>query len=501
MKSRADIRIIKHNVDWKKAHDECVYQGGTLADTKDIDSACASMSDVRIWLGEEERVKKIARYEKTSMQSTLASSMNSLYDSSSEFYGYVSTAEQQQSSLVNKSSSSVSKNGSSRLQTTVTSDLSTKSMITTPIVLASYNVQMPTTLYGLVATITNTEELSKINMLNTIKMESSSSRSHKNSAGRTSLQSTSVLSLTSFLESSSSSTDEQHKSTVKTNMFRESSSSVSIHEPSNVGSSILPTSAMSDLFNDHATKSVPSISVITSTLSTTTKNLQMPTTVYGSFTTRTNKEELSKTNNMPSTTTMKSNNSGSKQNSTGLIVGISVSILVVLLIGVFGICRLRDQCPSKQKTDDYTIPSTDTKDPNYDDINFDLNKNTHVIENDSTQPMVATKGADKQFLPTDNISNGKTNISNNAYAVVVKIPSFTNTSKAETNEDKNETKEISMDENDYDMLNKPRPVSGNASSNVYDTSGERLDENDPTYNTTAHMQTKERELESNYDHV
>lgn len=115
--------------------------------------------------------------------------------------------------------------------------------------------------------------------------------------------------------------------------------------------------------------------------------------------------------------------------------------------------------------------------------------------------MLATKGADKQFLPTDYISNGKTNMSNNAYAVVVKRPSATNTTKVETNEDKNETKEISMHENDYNMLNKLRPISGNESSNLYDTSRERLDVNDPTSNTTTHMHTKERELEPDYDYM
>lgn len=98
-------------------------------------------------------------------------------------------------------------------------------------------------------------------------------------------------------------------------MFRKSSSCVSIHEPSNVGSSILPTRVKSDLLSGYASKHVPSISVITSTISTTSKNFQIPTTV--SFATITNKEELSKTNNMQSTTTMKSNSSGSQQNSTG----------------------------------------------------------------------------------------------------------------------------------------------------------------------------------------
>lgn len=115
--------------------------------------------------------------------------------------------------------------------------------------------------------------------------------------------------------------------------------------------------------------------------------------------------------------------------------------------------------------------------------------------------MLATKGVDKQFLPTYNIPNGQTNMSNNTYAVVVKIPSVTNTTKAETNEDKNETKEISMHENDYNMLNKLRPISGNESSNLYDTSGERLDDNDPTYDTTTHMHIKERQLESDNDHM
>ncbi|CAC5370066.1 unnamed protein product [Mytilus coruscus] len=156
--------------------------------------------------------------------------------------------------------------------------------------------------------------------------------------------------------------------------------------------------------------------------------------------------------------------------------------------------------PFKEKAEDYTISITKTTDPNYHDIDFDLEKETNFIDKYSKHHFLETKGDDLQFKPTDNTPNGKTNIPNNAYAVVVKnrIPDAI---KTEKNQDKDENTFSGTHESDYNILNQPRRISGNESSNIYDTSAGNLDVNDPTYNTTTQVYVKKRATESDYDHL
>lgn len=157
---------------------------------------------------------------------------------------------------------------------------------------------------------------------------------------------------------------------------------------------------------------------------------------------------------------------------------------------------LRHRGLFKDKALDFTIPMTKTIDPNYLDIDVNLEKEKDIIGNDSTQPMITTTDDDKQF----DITNGTTIKPNDVYAVVKKngIPS---SFKPEKNQGKDEnTSTKTPESDDYYSMHQSRRISGDESCNIYDTSGRNTDDNDPTFNTTTHVHERERANESDYDH-
>ncbi|CAC5394553.1 unnamed protein product [Mytilus coruscus] len=288
----------------------------------------------------------------------------------------------------------------------------------------------------------------------------------------------------------------------------------------NIESSILKTSVTPKLIFVHTSNHVALLTTISK--SHMNSNIDMSTIVHSSVIKNTSGTESIESNTMHNTTTKNQNdNSRSQQLSTGLIVGISVSILclVVLIIGIVGVCRLRNQQAFKEKSSlDFPIPIKPTNDQNYHDIDIDPKKETNVIENDPTHPLVTANDDDMPFRLTDKTSNGKTNKPNDAYAVVVKTPVTTkadNTSNGKTtktndayavvvkipgkNQDKDEKTSLDIPESNYDSMNQPRPTSGNESGNIYDTYIGHLDE--PTYNTTSHIQAREKKYESDYDRL
>lgn len=150
-------------------------------------------------------------------------------------------------------------------------------------------------------------------------------------------------------------------------------------------------------------------------------------------------------------------------------------------------------------------------------------KETKVIENDSTHPVVSANDDDKSFRPTDTTSNGNTSKPNDPYAVVVKKPV---TNKADTtsngkesksnnvddpyafvvkipekNQFKDEQTSLDIPESAYDSTHQPRSISDNESCNIYDTSRGHCDDYDPTYNMTSHILEREENNESDYDHL
>lgn len=150
-------------------------------------------------------------------------------------------------------------------------------------------------------------------------------------------------------------------------------------------------------------------------------------------------------------------------------------------------------------------------------------KETKVIENDSTHPVVSAIDDDKSFRPTDTTSNSNTNKPNDPYAVVVKKPVI---NKADTTSNGKETKSNNVDdpyaivikipeksqfkdeqtssdipESTYDSTYQPISISDNESGNIYDTSTGHCDDSDPTHNMTSHIRAREEYNESDYDHL
>ncbi|CAC5391400.1 unnamed protein product [Mytilus coruscus] len=304
---------------------------------------------------------------------------------------------------------------------------------------------------------------------------------------------------------------------------------ISSSEPSSLHSSTrnskLPTSVTPETLSTHASQHGVSAFIKTNSKLPIYSTIDMSSTEHSAALNNKSETDINGRKKIPSTTTTTPNNSSSHQLSTGLIVGISVSILclVVLIIGVFGICRLRNQRALKEKSLDFPTPINTMNTTNYHDIEFDPKKETKVIENDSTHFMVSANDDDMPLRLTDNTSNGKTNKPSDAYAVVVKKPVTTkvdNTSNSnlvksnnahdayavvvktpETNQDRDEKMSLSIPDSNYDSMNQPRPISGNESGNIYDTSIGHRDDTDPTYNTTTHIQEREEKYESDYDHL
>lgn len=137
-----------------------------------------------------------------------------------------------------------------------------------------------------------------------------------------SIQNTLASSIISLSESSPLyyeyvATDMHQLSTINASMFKKSSSSVSTHAQPKNGSVILQTTVTSDLLTNYTRNPLARESIITSSIEPTPKHLQMPTTVYGSFATTTNTEELSRIN-MPNKVTISSNSTRGHNNNTGM---------------------------------------------------------------------------------------------------------------------------------------------------------------------------------------
>ncbi|VDI78738.1 Hypothetical predicted protein [Mytilus galloprovincialis] len=300
----------------------------------------------------------------------------------------------------------------------------------------------------------------------------------------------------SYIEYVSSNKPQQHtaKSTVlikgKVSMYAQSNKEhASLHTRVISGSSLYHTSK-------HPASAA---SLKTSLISTKTNTIDMSTVVYSSFVTNNHKIELIENNSMHGTTTRNLNRSKVHQSRIGVFVGVSVTILVAMIVGLFITCRLRHLGPFKEKAEDYTNPITKTANPNYHDIDFDLEKETNFIDNASKNNVLEIKCDDIKFKATDDTTNGKTNSHNNTYAVVEKnrIPDAI---KKEENQDKDENRSSNV-ESDYYSLNQPRRISGDESSNIYDTSNGNMDDIDPTYNTTTDVHAIERTNASDYDHL
>ncbi|CAC5378302.1 unnamed protein product [Mytilus coruscus] len=457
---------------------------------------------------------------KPSPESALAPVITSLSESSALHLGCVSSNVPLQSivestTVFTKGRVSMSNTENLVLPTSVTSGLlsdHTSTYIVSGSIKSSSisppkanTIDMTTTVYSSFVTNKNRIELTENNIMHsTTTMNSKKSKIHQSSTVKPSPNSALAPVITSLSESSAF-----HLGYVSTNVPLQSiventtvftKGSVLMLNTENL---VLPTSVTSGLLSEHTSKHLVSASIESSSISPPEANtIDMTTTVFSSFVTNKNRIELMENNVMHSTTTMNSNKSNIYQSSTGLIVGISISTLAVLIIASIGICRLRHQGPFKKKAEDNTIPITKTTDPNYHDIDFDLEKETTLIENDSTRHFLETNGNDIQFRPTDHTSNGKTNIPNNAYAVMVKnrIPDAI---KTEKNHDNHENTFFSTNESDNKTkINQPRRIDGNEYSNTNDTSAGHLDHNDPNYDTTTHVfHAKESVNESDYDHL
>ncbi|XP_071141853.1 serine-rich adhesin for platelets-like [Mytilus edulis] len=295
---------------------------------------------------------------------------------------------------------------------------------------------------------------------------------------------------------------------VKTSLWMKNS--VVMQTQSNIGISMLQTSALMYSQSKISSSTSVTLDITTALYSLIVKNKSATESNGG-------KRKNS------STTSYQNDKSRNQQLSTGLIVGISVSILClfVLIIGIFGICRLRNQRAFKEKSLDFPSPINTMS--QYQDIGSNSKKDTQIIEKDLTHPVVSATDDDKPFRLTDKTSNGNTNKPNDPYASVMKKPVTTkadNTSNSKTiksdiahdeysvvmkipkkDMDKDEHTPLDIPESNYDSMNQPRPISDNESGNIYNTSIGHRDDTDPTYNTTTHIKAKEEKYESDYDHV
>ncbi|XP_076082908.1 uncharacterized protein LOC143053965 [Mytilus galloprovincialis] len=257
---------------------------------------------------------------------------------------------------------------------------------------------------------------------------------------------------------------------------------------SKTGNSILPTSVISETTSD---KDRVSAFMNTSSKLPIFSNTYMSSTAHTSDLNNKSGTELNGRKKISSTVTRPQNDSSSDQLNTGLIVGISVSILslLVLIIGVFGIRRLRNQRAWKESSLDFSSP-------------INTKKETKVIENDSTYPVVSANDDDKSFRPTDTTSNSNTNKPNNPYAVVVKKAvsnkSDTTSNGKETksnnaddpyaivvkipekNQNQDEQTSLDIPDSTYDSTHQPRSISDNESGNISDTSTGHCDDSDPS---------------------
>lgn len=154
---------------------------------------------------------------------------------------------------------------------------------------------------------------------------------------------------------------------------------------------------------------------------------------------------------------------------------------------------------------------------------FNSEKETKVIENNSTHPVVSANADGILFRLTDNTSNGNTNKHKDPYAAVMKKPVTSivdNTSSSKTTKsnkaedeyavvvkipvkdlDNDEQTSLDIPESNYDNMNQQRPIIDNESGNIYHTSIGHHDDSDPIYNTTTHIQAREENKESDYDHL
>ncbi|VDH93018.1 Hypothetical predicted protein, partial [Mytilus galloprovincialis] len=254
--------------------------------------------------------------------------------------------------------------------------------------------------------------------------------------------------------------------------------SVVMQTQSNIGSSMLQTSALMYSQSKISSSTSVTLDITTALYSLIVKNKSATESNGG-------KRKNS------STTSYQNDKSRNQQLSTGLIVGISVSILClfVLIIGIFGICRLRNQRAFKEKSLDFPSPINTMS--QYQDIGSNSNKDTQVIEKDLTDPVVSVTDDDKPFRLTDKTSNGDTNKPNDPYATVMKKPVTTkadNTSNSKTiksdiahdeysvvmkipkkDMDKDEQTSLDVPESNNDSINQPRPISDNESGNIYNT--------------------------------